>query len=107
MNYFYNDNSFLGYYVGDYNTVLQTPVPSTGAATLFANLEENIIYSKKIVNGVPCIQSYKLTPIIKESTDNEELLKRIKTLENIIKGGNNGHDATITESTQEQKPGSI
>jgi hypothetical protein len=103
MNNFYNpylyasNNSFTGYYVNDYNEVLTTSVPTTGSAVIFANLEQGMIWSKKLVNGIPTIQPYKIIPIYQEpqkqpevinnSTDLMEELKAMKAEIAKLKGG--------------------
>lgn len=97
--YFYNNNSFVGYYVNDYNEVLNTAVPSNGDAILFANLEQGMIWSKKIINNIPTIQPFKIIPIYQEvqkqpepinnSADVMEELKALKAEIAKMKGGNN------------------
>jgi len=104
MNNFYNpyfyglhNNSFTGYYVSDYNEVLNTAVPSNGDAVLFANLDQGMMWSKKLVNGLPTIQPYKIIPIYQEpqkqpevinnSTDVMEELKAMKAEIAKLKGG--------------------
>ena len=99
--YFYNTthNNFVGYYVNDYNEVLNTAVPSNGDAVLFANLESGMIWSKKIINNIPTIQPFKIIPIYQEvqkqpesinnSTDLMEELKAMKAEIAKLKGGNN------------------
>jgi hypothetical protein len=97
-NYF-NGNSFVGYYVNDYNEVLNTAVPSNGDAVLFANLDSGMIWSKKIVNNIPTIQPYSITPIFQEATrqpaltnNNSEIMDMLKSMQAEIeklKGGNN------------------
>ena len=64
--YIFNNNSFVGYYVNDYNEVLNTAVPSNGDAVLFANLDSGMIWSKKIINNIPTIQPFKIIPIYQE-----------------------------------------
>jgi hypothetical protein len=97
--YFYNNNSFVGYYVNDYNEVLNTAVPSNGDAILFANLEQGMIWSKKIINNIPTIQPFKIIPIYQEvqkqpepitnSIDVMEELKAMRAEIAKLKGGNN------------------
>ena len=104
MNNFYNPyyystghNSFIGYYVGDYNEVLNTAVPSNGEAVLFANLDQGMIWSKKIINNMPTIQPFKIIPIYQEvqkqpepvnnSSDIMEELKAMKAELAKLKGG--------------------
>ena len=99
--YFYNtnNNSFIGYYVGDYNEVLNTAVPSSGDAVIFVNLDQGMIWSKKIINNIPTIQPYKIIPIYQEaqkkpepinnSTDIMEELKAMKAEIAMLKGGKN------------------
>lgn len=65
-------SSFIGYYVGDYNEVLNTAVPTNGEAVLFANLDQGMIWSKKIVNGLPTIQPFKIIPIYQEAQKQPE-----------------------------------
>lgn len=81
MNNFYNPyyyntstNNFIGYYVGDYNEVLNTAVPSNGEAVLFANLDQGMIWSKKIINNMPTIQPFKIIPIYQEVQKQPELI---------------------------------
>jgi hypothetical protein len=97
--YFYNGNSFVGYYVNDYSEVLNTAVPSNGDAILFANLDSGMLWSKKIVNNIPTIQPYSITPIFQEATrpqvptnNNTEIMEMLKSLSAEIeklKGGTN------------------
>ena len=103
MNYNYNpymfNNSFVGYYVNDYNEVLNTAVPSNGDAVLFANLDSGMIWAKKIVNNIPTIQPYSITPIFQEATrqpaptnNNSDIMDMLKSMQAEIeklKGGNN------------------
>lgn len=89
MNNFYNpyvypsnNNNFMGYYVSDYSEVLSKPTPMTGEATVFVDLEKNMLWSKKQINGVPYIQAYNLSPIYKDATNTDnEILKRLEALE--------------------------
>jgi hypothetical protein len=97
--YFYNGNSFVGYYVTDYSEVLNTAVPSNGDAVLFANLDSGMLWSKKIVNNIPTIQPYSITPIFQEATrqsvptnNNTEIMDMLKSMQTEIeklKGGKN------------------
>jgi hypothetical protein len=106
MNNFYNPylytsngNSFVGHYINDYSEVLNTAVPMNGEAVLFANLEQGMIWSKKMVNGVPNIQPFKLLPLYQEvqkqtepinnSPDILAELKAMKMEIEKLKGGNN------------------
>lgn len=89
-NYF-NGNSFVGYYVNDYNEVLNTAVPSNGDAVLFANLDQGMIWSKKIVNNIPTIQPFSITPIFQEATrqsapinNNPEIMEMLKSMQTEI-----------------------
>ena len=61
------NNSFIGYYVGDYSEVLNYAAPSDGSSILFANLEQGLIWSKKLINGQTYIQPYRILPINNES----------------------------------------
>ena len=62
--YFGNQNeSFIGYYVSDYNEVVNIAAPMNGSPILFANLEQGCLWSKKMINGQTYIQPYKLEPI--------------------------------------------
>lgn len=63
MGYYDNCNSFIGYYVSDYSTVLNTSVPQNGMPILFADLSQGMLWSKKYVQGQAYIQPYSLTPI--------------------------------------------
>lgn len=83
--YFYNGNSFVGYYVTDYSEVLNTPVPSNGDAVLFANLDSGMIWSKKIVNNVPTIQPYSITPIFQEATREKVAINNSPEIMDILK----------------------
>ena len=97
--YFYNGSSFVGYYVTDYSEVLNTAVPSNGDAVLFANLDSGMLWSKKIVNNIPTIQPYSITPIFQEATrqsvptnNNSEIMDMLKSMQTEIeklKGGKN------------------
>jgi hypothetical protein len=85
--YIFNNNSFVGYYVNDYNEVLNTAVPSNGDAVLFANLDSGMIWAKKIVNNIPTVQPYSITPIFQEASrpqtpvnNNQEILDMLKSL---------------------------
>ena len=60
-------NSFLGYYVNDYSEVLNYAAPSDGTSILFANLDQGLIWSKKLINGQSYIQPYRIIPINNES----------------------------------------
>lgn len=100
MNNFYNpyfsqNNSFLGYYVSDYNEVLNMAVPSNGEAVVFTDLNQGMMYSKKIVNGIPYIQKYKISPIYQEvqkaeTNDNSDILAELRAMRaelDELKGG--------------------
>jgi hypothetical protein len=77
---------------------LNTAVPSNGDAVLFANLDSGMIWSKKIVNNIPTIQPYSITPIFQEATrqpapenNNSEIMDMLKSMQAEIeklKGGN-------------------
>lgn len=98
--YFYNTNhsSFIGYYVGDYSEVLNTAVPTNGDAVLFANLDQGMIWSKKMINGVPTIQPFKIIPLYQEAqkqpesiNNSADIMEELKTMKAEIaklKGGN-------------------
>ena len=91
----YNDNSFIGYYISDYNDVLRMPVSSSGQPTLFVNLNQGMAWSKKNLNGQSYIQAYSLLPINTEGTPKEEnnngdvLNKIISKLDTLEKDINN------------------
>jgi hypothetical protein len=104
MNNFYNpyyynqsNSTFIGHYITDYSEVLNTAIPTNGEAVLFANLEQGMIWSKKMVNGVPNIQPFKLLPLYQEvqkqpepinnSADILEELKYMKAEIEKLKGG--------------------
>ena len=79
MNYYNNygqyglgAESFIGYYVNDYNEVLNMAVPSNGQSVLFANLDSGMLWSKKIINGVPVIQPYHIQAIYQEASKPQE-----------------------------------
>ena len=69
---FYNNNyatpaafgsTFVGYYVTNYQDVLNSPAPITGEPVLFANLDHGVLYSKKLVNGRAFVQAYSIAPV--------------------------------------------
>ena len=68
---FYNSNyaapafgsTFVGYYVTNYQDVLNSPAPITGEPVLFANLDQGVLYSKKLVNGRAFVQAYSIAPV--------------------------------------------
>ena len=62
------NNSFMGYYVDSYNDVLNYAAPTDGSPVLFANLQEGLLWSKKMINGIPMIQPYRIMPINQEGT---------------------------------------
>lgn len=96
MNYnltnIFNDNSFNGYYVDSYNQVESMAVPSNGTATIFVNLNDGKLWSKKILNNCAYVQEYEIKPVTKIGTpeDNmKEVLDQLKALKdeiNILKG---------------------
>nr|DAF20241.1 MAG TPA: hypothetical protein [Caudoviricetes sp.] len=63
-------NSFVGYYVDDYNMVLNSATP-TNASVVFADLNHGRLYSKKLVNGVPMISTFELKPLYGEQSKPE------------------------------------
>ena len=69
----FNNNSFIGYYINDYNDVLNYAAPSDGSAILFANLDQGLIWSKKLINGQSYIQPYRIIPINNESKPPEQV----------------------------------
>lgn len=106
MNNFYNSylynsarNSFIGYYVNDYTEVLNTAVPTNGEATIFADLEKNMIWSKKLIGNTPCVQAYRITPIYQDGQkpqtqiiDSSDILAEVKAIKAeiaILKGEHN------------------
>lgn len=64
-------NSFIGYYINDYNTVLNSAVPLNNSV-VFADLEHQRLYSKKIVNGVPMVSTFKLEPLYAQESKIEK-----------------------------------
>lgn len=50
-------------YVNDYQEVVNTPTSADGNATLFVNLEQGIIWSKKFINGTNSIQAFRISPL--------------------------------------------
>ena len=91
----YNDNSFVGYYVSSYNDVLNMAVPSNGSPVLFADLTNGMLWSKKIIQGIPTIQPYRIQPVYQEiqkpaenrTTDMMDEIKSLREEINILKGG--------------------
>lgn len=61
--YYGSNNMLMAYYVNSYSDVLNAPVSSNGEASLFVNLNEMKMYSKKMINGQSYIQEYSITPI--------------------------------------------
>ena len=109
-NYNMFNNSFMGYYVNDYSEVLNYAAPTNGSPILFANLNEGLLWSKKIIDGTPVVQPYRIMPInqegqpqqtIKQSTSIDEKLDTLITLLLKKEGGNESTDATTnaTKST--------
>lgn len=47
----------------DFELVKQAQPPSDGTPMVFLDEEHMCMYSKKYVNGVPCIQTFGLTPL--------------------------------------------
>ena len=47
----------------DFELVKQAQPPSDGTPMVFLDEEHMCMYSKKYVNGVPCIQTFGLTPM--------------------------------------------
>lgn len=92
-NYGFNDNSFLGYYISDYSEVLNAPAPTNGTAILFANLEQGMLWSKKIIQGQAYIQGYKIAPINLEGApkSNDDIIKQIMERLDKLEGGNDEH----------------
>lgn len=100
------NNSFIGYYIDNYNDVLNYAAPTDGSAVLFANLNEGMMWSKKIINGVPYVQPYRLMPINNEgrppevintvSTTDQKLDKLIELL-----GGKINESAVSNEHASE------
>ena len=64
-------NSFIGYYINDYNTVLNSAVPLNNSV-VFADLEHGRLYSKKMVNGMPMVSTFKLEPLYGEESKIEK-----------------------------------
>jgi len=103
------NNSFIGYYVGDYNEVLNYAAPSDGSAILFANLEQGLIWSKKLINGQSYIQPYRIIPINNESkppepvkqTTTDEKLDQVLTILLRRESESAGNDEHATKSIKE------
>ena len=103
------NNSFIGYYIDDYNVVLNSAVP-TNNSVIFADLTHGKLYSKKLVNGIPMIQAYSIQPLygkeeavekpISQDDINKAILNRLEKLEGLLneKSSNAGNDAKSTES---------
>nr|DAH82903.1 MAG TPA: hypothetical protein [Caudoviricetes sp.] len=103
------DNSFIGYYVNDYSTVLSSAVPLNNSV-VFADLEHGRLYSKKMVNGTPMISAFEIKPLYGEEskpenkqltqTDiNKAILDKLDELERRInESKNNGNDAENAKS---------
>ena len=68
-------NSFAGYCIDNYNDVLNYAAPSDRSAVIFANLNEGMLWSKKLINGIPYIQPYRLIPINNEGKPPEPIQK--------------------------------
>lgn len=62
-SYGYNSNTAISYYVNSYNDILNTPVSTNGEASIFINLNDMTLYTKKIINGQSYIQGYTISPI--------------------------------------------
>lgn len=103
---YFNDNMFTGYYISNYNDVLNMAVPSNGQSVLFANLDEGMIWSKKLVQGVPQIQPYKIIPVydtarepVKSNTDS--ILEQLKTITERL---NKMEDKNESKQSNVQRP---
>lgn len=104
-------NSFIGYYINDYNTVLNSAVPLNNSV-VFADLEHGRLYSKKIVNGMPMVQSFEIKPLygeqmkpdkkpITQDDINKAILDKLEMLERRIneKPADDGNDAKDAKPT--------
>jgi hypothetical protein len=90
-NNFYNpylytsNNVFTGKYVNDYNEVLNTAVPSNGDAMIFVNLDNGMLWSKKLQGNIPYIQAFKITPLFQEVTRQPEPVNNSTEIMDLLK----------------------
>lgn len=89
--------TFMGIYVNDYNQVINTAIPISGQTVLFADLDNGRLWSKKLVNNMPVIQSFEIKPVYEEvkqpsqkpMTQSEINNAILQQLENMTKEINN------------------
>lgn len=80
-------NSFIGYYISDYNQVLASPVPMN-QTIVFADLENGKLYVKKMMGITPMIQTFTISPDYKVADAKpaeDPMIMIIKKLESMEK----------------------
>lgn len=89
-----NNNQFIGYYIQSDQELNSLACPMNGEAILCVNMDTGKMYAKKMINGVPVINSYEFKPI-----ESKDLLQEIEELKKEIirlkeaKNESDGNDA--------------
>lgn len=90
-----NNNQFIGYYIQSDQELNSLACPMNGEAILCVNMDTGKMYAKKMINGVPVINSYEFKPI-----ESKDLLQEIEELKKEIirlkeaKNESDGNDAS-------------
>lgn len=87
--------------IDDFGIVKQAQPPNDGTPLVFLDEGHMFLHSKKYVNGVACIQSFRLVPcdleVTSENKDKASLEERVARLEEEMRNGNKVSDANHQE----------
>ncbi len=91
-----NNNQFIGYYIQSDQELNSLACPMNGEAILCVNMDTGKKYAKKMINGVPVINSYEFKPI-----ESKDLLQEIEELKKeIIRLKEAKNESSGTNSTK-------
>ncbi len=91
-----NNNQFIGYYIQSDQELNSLACPMNGEAILCVNMDTGKMYAKKMINGVPVINSYEFKPI-----ESKDLLQEIEELKKeIIRLKEAKNESSGTNSTK-------